>query len=69
MPSFNFVSIGSNILKEKILSPYIKNISDFSVFVVSDKVYNFGKVRGLNWTFFPWKGIFLYTYVIEKFKY
>ena len=45
MPSFNLVNIGSNVLKEKILSPYIKNISSFETFVVSDKIYNFGKIK------------------------
>jgi len=47
-PSFNFVNIGSNILKEKILSPYINNISNFEAFVVSDKIYDFGKISTLK---------------------
>ncbi len=50
MPSFNFVSEGSDIKREEILSPFLKNnnLEDFEVFVVEDKVYKFGKVFGLN---------------------
>jgi len=47
MPSFNLVNIGSNVLKENILSPYIKNIKNFTTFVVSDKIYNFGKIKNI----------------------
>jgi len=47
-PSFNLVNIGSNILKEKILSPYINNIENFEAFVVSDKIYDFGKISTLK---------------------
>ena len=47
-PSFNLVNIGSNILKEKILSPYISNIPNFEAFIVSDKIYDFGKISTLK---------------------
>ncbi len=47
MPSFNLVNIGSNILKEKILSPYIKNINNFTAFIVSEKIYDFGKIKDI----------------------
>ncbi|MBU2639507.1 MAG: metallophosphoesterase [Nanoarchaeota archaeon] len=48
-PSFDLVSVGSNILTEKILSPYISNIENFEVFVTEEnKVYNFGKVSNLK---------------------
>lgn len=46
-PSFNFVTEGTNILREKLLSPYLKDISNFDVYVVGDKVYKFGKVKEL----------------------
>ncbi len=48
-PSFNLVTEGTDILKEKILSPLLKqNLRNFDVFVVADKVYNFGKLRNLR---------------------
>lgn len=46
-PSFNFVTPGSNILQEQLLSPYLTDIADFEIFVVEDKVYNFGKLKYL----------------------
>jgi hypothetical protein len=46
MPSWNFV-LGSDVLQERLLSPYLSDISEFEVYVVSDKVYDFGKVRDL----------------------
>ena len=48
MPSFNFISEGSNVLNEKLLSPYLEDIKDFEVYVVSDKVYNFGEIKDLK---------------------
>ncbi len=48
MPSFNFVSEGTDVLKEKILSPFIKNIYDFKAFVVGDKTYDFGQLKKLG---------------------
>ncbi|MDP3918988.1 MAG: metallophosphoesterase [Nanoarchaeota archaeon] len=47
MPSFSLVKPGSNILADKLLSPYIKNIGSFEIFIVEDKIYNFGRVKGL----------------------
>jgi len=44
VPSFNFVTEGTNVLQERLLSPFLNNISDFEVFVVGDKVYKFGKI-------------------------
>jgi len=48
MPSFNPLTEGSNITKEQFLSPYLKSIRNFSVYVVEDKVYPFGKVKDLS---------------------
>jgi hypothetical protein len=48
MPSFNFVTEGTDVLQEKILSPFIKSISDFEAFIVGDKVYKFGKISRLK---------------------
>jgi len=48
IPSFNFVFEGTNILKEKLLSPFLQqDLSKFEVFVVEDKVYNFGKLKDI----------------------
>ncbi|MAG07980.1 phosphoesterase [Candidatus Woesearchaeota archaeon] len=48
MPSFNLVTEGTNVLKESLLSPYLKqDLSGFEVFVVGDKVYKFGRLGNL----------------------
>ncbi len=45
MPSFNLVIEGTDILNEKLLSPFLhQNLDDFEVYVVGDKVYHFGKI-------------------------
>jgi len=49
MPSFNLVTEGTDILKESLLSPYLKqDLTDFEAFVVGDKVYRFGKLKNLS---------------------
>ncbi|HLC65513.1 MAG TPA: metallophosphoesterase [Candidatus Nanoarchaeia archaeon] len=49
LPSFNLVHEGSDVLKEKLLSPFLRNdISDFEVYVVSDRIYSFGRLRNLR---------------------
>ncbi len=48
-PSFNTMIEGTDILKDKILSPYLQqNLDNFEVYVVEDKVYDFGKLRKLR---------------------
>ncbi len=47
MPSFNFVTEGTDVMQEKLLSPFISSISDFEAFVVGDKTYKFGKIGKL----------------------
>jgi putative SbcD/Mre11-related phosphoesterase len=49
MPSFFTVFEGSDLKKEKLLSPYLdeKNIGNFEVFIVGDKIYKFGKVQDI----------------------
>lgn len=48
-PSFNPLIEGTDITKEKMLSPFLKqDLSNFNVFVISDKVYDFGKLKKLN---------------------
>ena len=48
-PSFNTIMQGTNILRDKILSPFLnQNLNNFEVFVVEDEVYNFGKLKNLK---------------------
>ncbi len=47
-PSCNMLLEGTDILKEKLLSPYLKNIEDFEVYIVEDKIYDFGKIKTLK---------------------
>ena len=45
-PSFNLVLEGTDIRKEHLLSPYLQqDLGNFKVFVVGDKVYDFGKLK------------------------
>jgi uncharacterized protein len=49
MPSMNPITIGTDILREKFISPFLKqDIGNFEVFVAADKTYYFGKVRDLQ---------------------
>lgn len=50
MPSFNFVTEGSDILQEKPLSPFLKKIigEELEIFAVENfEVFPFGKIRDL----------------------
>jgi len=46
-PSFNSISEGTDILREKLLSPFLTNINDFEVYVVSEEIMYFGRVKDL----------------------
>jgi len=48
MPSSNLVTQGSDVLRETLLSPYLKNIDDFEIYVVDKEIYDFGKVKELK---------------------
>lgn len=48
LPSFSPMSEGSDITKEKMMSPVVKNIEDFRIYVVEKEVYDFGTVKELN---------------------
>src|SRR3989338_296829 len=44
-PSFNLVVEGTDVLKEEVLSPFLRQkLGNFDVIVVADKIYNFGKL-------------------------
>ena len=48
-PSFNSMIEGTNILRDKIMSPFLQqNLDNFKVYVVEDKVYEFGKLGNLR---------------------
>ncbi len=48
LPSFNQVTIGSDVLKEEMLSPFLKqDLSGFEVFIVSKGIFRFGIVKDL----------------------
>ncbi len=47
-PSCNMLLEGTDILKEKLLSPYLKDIEDFEVYIIEDKIYDFGKIKALR---------------------
>lgn len=47
-PSFNLVAEGTDVLKEEVLSPILKdNLGNFNVIIVGDNLYQFGKLRDL----------------------
>ncbi len=49
LPSFNAIVEGTDILRDKILSPFLQqNLDNFDVFIVEDKVYEFGKLKGMR---------------------
>lgn len=49
-PSFNLVTEGTDLISKKPLSPFLKkSLDNFKVFVVSDKVYDFGKMKNLGY--------------------
>lgn len=53
MPSFNFVTEGSDILQEKPLSPFLDNqfLNDFEVIGVENfEKFNFGKLKNMIYT-------------------
>ena len=48
LPSFNPVTQGTDILVEKLLSPFLeKGLKNFEVYISEDKVYYFGLVKDL----------------------
>jgi len=48
-PSFNSIVEGTDILRDKILSPFLQqNLDNFDVYIVEDKVYEFGKLKNLR---------------------
>ncbi len=49
VPSFNPLLEGTNVLEQRMLSPFLKNTDDFKVFVVgNEKTFKFGKIKDIN---------------------
>ena len=50
LPSFNQCTEGTDVLKEYLLSPFLKgaDLSLFDAYLVADKPYYFGKLRNLK---------------------
>jgi len=49
MPSMNYLTEGTDILGEELLSPFLKEASlgDFEAYVAADTTYRFGKLKNL----------------------
>ncbi len=50
LPSF-FTIIGTDVLKKKFISPFLiknKKINEFNIYVVGDKIYNFGQFKDIK---------------------
>lgn len=50
MPSFNPLNEGTNILTQKLLSPFLKNqdLSKFNIYVIGEQTYNFGLLKNIQ---------------------
>lgn len=49
IPSFNPIIEGTNILKEELLSPFLhQDLTNFNVYIIGDKVYDFGKIKNIK---------------------
>lgn len=47
-PSFNALVEGTNLFRDRILSPFLQqSLGNFDAFVVEDRVYKFGKLKNL----------------------
>lgn len=48
-PSFNLLLSGTDILRGRMLSPFLKqNLKNFELFIVEDKIYSFGKLKNIQ---------------------
>ena len=50
-PSFNSITEGSDILKQKTLSPFLKNLNNFECYIVNARTHDilkFGKVKDID---------------------
>ncbi|MEM1988919.1 MAG: metallophosphoesterase [Candidatus Woesearchaeota archaeon] len=47
LPSSHIITEGTDVLKENLLSPLIKNLENFEVIIVADRLYYFGKIKDI----------------------
>ncbi|MFP4403864.1 MAG: metallophosphoesterase [Nanoarchaeota archaeon] len=49
LPSFNLITTGTNILKEKLLSPFLnQDMNNFNVYIIGNEIFDFGKIKDLK---------------------
>jgi uncharacterized protein len=50
LPSFNMATEGTDILKERLLSPFLRGsgVKNFEAYLVGDETYYFGKLKNLK---------------------
>jgi putative SbcD/Mre11-related phosphoesterase len=48
MPSCNSLIEGTDIQKEKMLSPYVYDIKNFDVYIIGDEIYDFGLLKNID---------------------
>ena len=48
LPSFNPLFEGSDITRERLLSPFLKDLGNFDVYIVQARVYHFGKFKKIQ---------------------
>lgn len=48
MPAFNPLTTGTDVLGDKEFGPFLKDLNKFDVYISTDKVYHFGKVKELK---------------------
>lgn len=47
LPSCNLLTHGTDVLRERLMSPFLTDISDFEVYIVADEILKFGTVKEL----------------------
>ncbi len=48
IPSFNPIQEGTDLLRENTLSPFLKSIENFNVYIIGDEIMDFGKLSQLK---------------------
>jgi len=49
LPSMNLLTEGTDVASELVMSPFLKrDLSDFDVWIVADKIYEFGKLKKIE---------------------
>ncbi len=48
LPSYNLITEGTDVLKEKLLSPFLNNIDEFNAYIPGDDMMDFGLIKDLK---------------------